>query len=29
MDDAYGSGRCVLCGRREKGKEKLGEIKVA
>ena len=29
MDDAHGPGRCVLCGRREKGKEQLGEINVA
>lgn len=29
MDDAHRPGRSVLCGRRENGKEQLGEIKVA
>jgi len=28
-DDAHESGRSVLCGRREKGKEQLGEINVS
>jgi hypothetical protein len=28
VDDPYGSSRRLLCGRREKRKEQLGEIKV-